>query len=244
MLILQTVVEHTTANPCRKFLHIDDYNHPHLSAVLSARPCNIHGVYAINKKTMAKFNVNKVKQLRATIKTIGQLLRLIEADCGKTIVGYNIINLIDADARYEFYHDITTLTTDCVISLWFKEDAVLCPKTKKEEQLIKQLNERLSNQKLVNTFVKDNLLLLLKEKGYEPYISQRAEHELKFTRPGYNDLVCDAVEYYLNTKILPELGVEVKISRPARKKAHCVNDNDCLIHLGNIKLLTTQPEGE
>lgn len=244
MLVSPMVVEHTTANPCRRFLHINDYNHPYLDAVLSARPCNIHGVYAINKKTMAKFDINKVKQLRATIKTIGQLLRLIEADCGKTIVGYKIINLTDADARYEFYHDITTLTADCVISLWFKEDAVLCPKTKKEEQLIKALNERLSNQKLVNTFVKDNLLLLLKEKGYEPYISLRAEHELKFTRPGYNDLVCDAIEYYMNTKILPELGVEVKISRPARKKSHCVNDNDSLIHLGNIKLLTTQPEGE
>lgn len=244
MLVSQMVIEHTTANPCRRFLHIDDYNHPYPNAALTSRPCNIHGVYAINKKLMAKFDISKLKQLRATIKTIGQLLRLIETDCGKKIVGYKIINLTDEDARYLQYHDITILTADCVISLWFNEDAVLCPKTKKEEQLIKALNERLSNQKLVNAFVKDNLLLLLKEKGYEPYISQRAEHELKFTRPGYNDLVCDAIEYYLNTKILPELGVEAKVTRPARKKSHCINDNDCLIHLGNIKLLTTQPEGE
>ena len=54
MLVSQMVVEHTTANPCRRFLHIDDYNHPHLSAILSARPCNIHGVYAINKKNYGK----------------------------------------------------------------------------------------------------------------------------------------------------------------------------------------------
>lgn len=244
MLILQTVVEHTTANPCRRFLHVADYNHPYPNAALTSRPCNIKGVYVINKKLVAKFDINKLKELRATIKTIGQLLRLIETDCGKKIVGYKIIDLTDEDARYLQYHDITMLTTNCVISLWFNEDAVLCPKTKKEERLIKELNERLNNQKLVNAFIKDNLLLLLKEKGYEAYVLERAEHELRFTRPGYNGLVCDAVEYYLNNKILPELGVEVKVTRPARKKSHCVNDNDHLIHLGNVKLLTTQPEGE
>lgn len=115
------------------------------------------------------------------------------------------------------------------------DDFVKCKPTKKELQIIERVNDRKAAQKLNALVVKDNLLKILNDKGYECmyYDGEMSIIQYK-SKKGFNALVKDAIEYYLNDIVLKELGC--KITVPKQKSNHTYCPNDPLCYMGDIKI--------
>ena len=83
--------------------------------------------------------------------------------------------------------------------------------------------------------VKDNLLKVLNDKGYDCicYDGEMSTIEYR-SKKGYNALVKDALEYYLNNIVLKELGCKLAI--PKVKANHAYGQGDPLCYIGDIKI--------
>ena len=115
------------------------------------------------------------------------------------------------------------------------DDFVKCPQTKKELQILEKVNNRKAIQKLNMLVVKDNLLKILNDKGYDCicYDAEMSTIEYK-SKKGYNALVKDALEYYLNNIVLKELGCKLTIPKVAAN--HAYGQGDPLCYIGDIKI--------
>lgn len=115
------------------------------------------------------------------------------------------------------------------------DDFVKLEPTKKEKEILKEVNNRKATQKLNMLVVKDNLLKALNDKGYDCicYDVEMPTIEYK-SKKGYNALVKDAIEYYLNNIVLKELGC--KITLPKVKSNHAYGQGDSLCYIGDIQI--------
>ena len=122
-----------------------------------------------------------------------------------------------------------TLIVFCV------DDFVKLEQTKKEKEIIKNIENRKASQKLNNLVIKDNLLKILNDKGYDCtcYTGEMSTIEYN-SKKGFNALVKDAIEYYLNDIVLKELGC--KITVPKQKSNHEYGHNDPLCYIGDIQI--------
>ena len=129
-----------------------------------------------------------------------------------------------------YRHDETTLTVFCA------DDFVQLPKTKKELEIEKAIENRKAMQKLNNLVIKDNLLKALNDKGYECTCYEgNGMNTVRYdSKKAFNALVKDAIEYYLNDIVLKELGC--KITVPKQKSNHCYGYGDILCFLGDIQI--------
>lgn len=115
------------------------------------------------------------------------------------------------------------------------DDFVKLEPTKKEKEIKANVENRKASQKLNLLVVKDNLLKILNDKGYDCtcYTGEMSTIEYK-SKKGYNALVKDAIEYYLNDIVLKELGC--KITVPKVKANHEYGQGDPLCYIGDIQL--------
>lgn len=115
------------------------------------------------------------------------------------------------------------------------DDFVKLEPTKKEKEIKANVENRKATQKLNLLVVKDNLLKILNDKGYDCicYTGEMSTIEYK-SKKGYNALVKDAIEYYLNNIVLKELGC--KITVPKVKANHEYGQGDPLCYIGDIQL--------
>lgn len=115
------------------------------------------------------------------------------------------------------------------------DDFVKLEPTKKEKEIKANVENRKASQKLNLLVIKDNLLKILNDKGYDCicYTGEMSTIEYK-SKKGYNALVKDAIEYYLNDIVLKELGC--KITVPKVKANHEYGQGDPLCYIGDIQL--------
>lgn len=115
------------------------------------------------------------------------------------------------------------------------DDFVKLEQTKKEKEIIKNVENRKASQKLNSLVIKDNLLKILNDKGYDCtcYTGEMSTIEYN-SKKGFNALVKDAIEYYLNDIVLKELGC--KITVPKQKSNHEYGHNDPLCYIGDIQI--------
>ena len=132
---------------------------------------------------------------------------------------------VHLDAKDNKYHQ------EFDVIVYVEEDFEIEKNTKGEEEKIKQMEQLKSNARLNNLFIKDIIMSKLNELEYDLSISQ--DRYIYFTKvKGWNKLIKDALEYYMNEKIFKDLKCKVVMSKIKNSHKYCYNDN--LFDLGNV----------
>ena len=156
---------------------------------------------------------------------------IVEAVLGKSAVYFCLymdnahsINLDDASDNWYQYFDI---------DVYPKEAFSEVPLTKGEQEKLK-VKESLDRKASFHALVaKDVLVTTLNEHEYQVSVSNN--RYLYFTKvKGWNKLIKEALEYYLNNEVLKDTGCKITI--PKVRNQHKYNYNDYLCDLGEIEL--------
>lgn len=189
------------------------------------RPTDIEGVY----------KASKVYQVTLTEKDIPVL---------KSIAGVNKYFDLSVIADTYFKTSFFVFRDEDTVLLGYKDfpvtfeitlvnDLVKCKTNKKEEQILKKINEENANLKMVELTVKTNILNMLKAKNID--VVQYADIIQAKSVEAYNKLIDTALEYYFNS-IVKELGCTIKIAAVNKGKQHCRHTYDALFRLKDIEL--------
>ena len=189
------------------------------------RPIDIEGVY----------KASKVYQVTLTEKDIPVL---------KSIAGVNkyfdlsvITDTYFKTSSFAFRDEDTVLLGYKDFPVTFEialvNDFVKCKTNKKEEQILKKINEENANLKMVELTVKTNILNMLKAKNID--VVQYVDTIQAKSVEAYNKLIDTALEYYFNS-IVKELGCTIKIAAVNKGKQHCRHTYDALFRLKDIEL--------
>ena len=104
------------------------------------------------------------------------------------------------------------------------------PLTKREQEKKKLIAEKEARRKMNAVTVKDTMIQILNENEYDLY---GTDHGISFRGiKGYNKLMKDALEYYLNNKIFKDMNVEISI--PKVNNRHKYGFNDALFYFGDV----------
>lgn len=120
---------------------------------------------------------------------------------------------------------------ECVVHTLDTFSQVKLSKRAKEKLAVQQkISDKASFHALV---AKDVLVTRLNECGFD--IAVFSNRYLKTTKiKGWNKLIKEALEYYLNNEVLKDIGCKVKV--PKVKNQHKYNYNDILCDLGEVEL--------
>lgn len=221
--------------------------------VKKTRPTDIHGVYKATEAYEVELDMNdkEIKDLlnqflrgRSYISTeeVVEYLsvkgslpdeKLLLLNNSRT---YNWLNSNGFLAEVASYISVPRVSNVKVI-VFAVSDFKKCPPTKKEQEIIATLNNREKMQSLNNIVVADNIIKLLKNKGYEICREKANQwHDAFFfsDKKTFNALVKDAIEHYLNNIVLKELGCKIIV--PKQKNSHCYKYDDVLCYVGDIKV--------
>ena len=104
------------------------------------------------------------------------------------------------------------------------------PLTKREEEKKKIFAEREARRRMNAVTIKDTMTQILNENEYDLY---GTDHGISFRGiKGYNKLMKDALEYYLNNKIFKDMNIEISV--PKVKNQHKYGFNDALLHFEDV----------
>ena len=109
------------------------------------------------------------------------------------------------------------------------------PPTPKELEALDALDKRKKMTSLNRLVMKDSILDRLNEKGYEIYFDDGSNIFGYGKIKGWNALVKDALEYYLNNEVLKP--INCKITIPKSKSQHHYGYYDILTHIGDIEMV-------
>lgn len=107
------------------------------------------------------------------------------------------------------------------------------PISKKEEEQIKVIKEKEARCKMNAATISNTLLNILNENGYDVGNTDNKGVYYKSVK-GYNKLMKDALEYYLNDKIFKDMNI--KITTPKVNDKHKYGYNDNLFHFGDVEI--------
>lgn len=106
------------------------------------------------------------------------------------------------------------------------------PLTKRDEEKKQMFIEKESRRRLNAITIKDTMTQILNEKEYDVYSSDRG---ISFGGiKGYNKLMKDALEFYLNNIIFKDMNLVV--TTPKVKNQHKYGYNDYLLNFGDIEI--------
>ena len=104
------------------------------------------------------------------------------------------------------------------------------PLTKREQEKKKLIAEKEARRRMNAVTIKDTMTQILNENEYDLYST---DHGISFRGiKGYNKLMKDALEYYLNNKIFKDMNIEMTI--PKVKNQHKYGFNDALLHFEDV----------
>lgn len=127
------------------------------------------------------------------------------------------------------------------IMIYLKSDFTELPFTKKQLEVQELINKREKMEKFNNLVVGDDVVKLLNDKGYKVYKETRGNNYISFNSvAGYNKLIKEAIEYYLNNIVLKELGC--KMTMPKQKPTHGFKYTDILCYIGDLELVLNKGE--
>ena len=105
------------------------------------------------------------------------------------------------------------------------------PLTKQEQEKLKVIKEKEARRKLNAATIATTLIDILNSNGYEVGNTRDSGVYYKSIK-GYNKLMKDALEYYLNDKIFK--GMNVEITTPKVKNQHKYGYGDNLFNFGDV----------
>lgn len=105
------------------------------------------------------------------------------------------------------------------------------PLTKQEQEKMKIIKEKESRRKMNVAIIATTMIDILNNNGYDVGNTRDSGVYYKSIK-GYNKLVKDALEYYLNDKIFKDMNVE--ITTPKVKNQHKYGYGDNLFNFGDV----------
>lgn len=105
------------------------------------------------------------------------------------------------------------------------------PLTKQEQEKLKVIKEKEARRKLNAATIATTMIDILNNSGYDVGNTRDSGVYYKSIK-GYNKLVKDALEYYLNDKIFK--GMNVEITTPKVKNQHKYGYGDNLFNFGDV----------
>lgn len=107
------------------------------------------------------------------------------------------------------------------------------PLTKKEKEKRELESQRSRSRTLNAATIKDTLLTILNEREY--VVQDTGDGTIGFTKiKGYNKLMKEALEHYLNDVVFKDLKIKVEV--PKVKNTHKFGFNDTFIDLGDVAI--------
>ena len=104
------------------------------------------------------------------------------------------------------------------------------PLTKREQEKKKLFAEKEARRRMNAVTIKDTMTQILNENEYDLY---GTDHGISFRGiKGYNKLMKDALEYYLNNKVFKDMNIEISV--PKVKNQHKYGFNDALLHFEDV----------
>lgn len=120
------------------------------------------------------------------------------------------------------------------IHVYYADEFKPIPLTKLQQKKLDDIEDLRAKAKVNSLFAKDILITELNKCGYD--IEAYDNRYLIYNKvKGYNKLMKDALEYYLNNTIFKDVGC--KVTLPKVKSTHKYGYNDVLCDLGNIEIL-------
>ena len=120
------------------------------------------------------------------------------------------------------------------IHVYYADEFKPIPLTKLQQKKLDDIEDLRARAKVNSLFAKDILITELNKCGYD--IEAYDNRYLIYNKvKGYNKLMKDALEYYLNNTIFKDVGC--KVTLPKVKSTHKYGYNDVLCDLGNIEIV-------
>lgn len=149
-------------------------------------------------------------------------------DIVSSIIGeHNIYCVFGTDDRYSISLSESPYANnswDCIV--YTKDSFDLVPLTKGEEQKILNIETAKTKAKFNNLVAKDIILQALNENQFGIYVVDDRYLNFKAVK-GWNKLVKEAIEYYLNNAILKDTGCKIKTPKVKSNHKYCYYDYLC-----------------
>jgi len=208
--------------PCSKdmvmFIRERDLNYSNaiLHGGVKSRPCCMEDIY----KTNSIYKVRVTPEFTAAVKDYAMskgVTYLTVLDLPGVLGIRDKIVLYSSESMHTFWTMKWGFAEDFPIYFGLASEFEKLPRTKKQQSLIDEKNKKEAHVTMVNLSVKDNLIEILKKKGFLLNKCYGMESYSFSTKESYNKFVEEALQYYLNHIVNENnLGCNIKI-RPTKK---------------------------